>query len=1002
MLYFYHREEELLYIICLTVKKLFMKVSRLRTLLLFLFVSAGLYAQQIVKGTVKDATTGEPLMGASVVVKGTTTGVAADFDGNFEIKAANGSVLVFSSVGYKTQEVTVKSTTVNVLLQEDAQQLDDVVVIGYGVAKKKDVTGSVNLVTTKDFNKAPAVNADQLLQGKVAGVQMNSTGGSPGEGQVIRVRGNGSLSLSSNPLIVIDGIPMNDGGVGGSRSIFNLVNPEDIESMTVLKDASSTAIFGSRAANGVIMITTKKGKAGQDMKISFNTSIALQNANKYVDVMSGEQFANLIIDTGNTDLINRLTFVNKNGAIGVNSTNWQKEIYQTAPLTNSTLSISGGGLVPYRASVGHSYADGILKTDNFKRTTAKVTLTPSFFEKSLRLEFNANGTYMQNRFAEKGAIGSAVIYDPTKPVYDANSPFAGYSAWLDSSTGRLKGLAPMNPLAQLYLTNDTSKVYNFIGNLKADYTLPFFKDITATVNVGLDYSKGEGEKIIDPRYPSASSNFAGTENIYTNKAINKLLDAYVNYNKDINDHTIGMMVGHSYQSFEFDNNATLYENFVNPGDNKKTPTIDKSKNVLMSFFGRANYSYKDKYLLTATLRADASSKLAKEHRWGYFPSVALAWNIKNENFLKESEKVNELKLRFGYGEVGNVNGLGDYIYLTNYTRNINGAYYLFGNTPHVTYRPEAVNPDLRWEIGNTLNAGLDFAFFDNRLTGTIDVYRKLTKDLIASSTVDAFTNFRNEVRANIGNMENKGIELGLGYTPIRNDNFRWTINYNVTYNENKITKLPKVEDTGGISGGTGNNVQRHQEGEIPFAFFVFQQVYDTNGKPIENAFVDRNGDGKITDDDRYFYKSPFAPVTMGLGMDFNYKNWDLNITTRANIGNYVYNNTQSQRDFFADAVDKDVLRNLMANYAETSFLQRSGEGWKSDLYVQNGSFFKLDNVTLGYTFPTDKYNVRLYGTVQNVLTITKYKGLDPEVYGGIDNNFYPRPQTYLLGLNVNF
>lgn len=617
---------------------------------------------------------------------------------------------------------------------------------------------------------------------------------------------------------------------------------------------------------------------------------------------------------------------------------------------------------------------------------------------------------MQNRFAEKGAIGSAVIYDPTKPVYDANSPFAGYSAWLDSSTGRLKGLAPMNPLAQLYLTNDTSKVYNFIGNLKADYTLPFFKDITATVNVGLDYSKGEGEKIIDPRYPNASSNFAGTENIYTNKAINKLLDAYVNYNKDINDHTIGVMVGHSYQSFEFDNNATLYENFVNPGDNKKTPTIDKSKNVLMSFFGRANYSYKDKYLLTATLRADASSKLAKEHRWGYFPSVALAWSIKNENFLKESEKVNELKLRFGYGEVGNVNGLGDYIYLTNYTQNINGAYYLFGNTPHVTYRPEAVNPDLRWEIGNTLNAGLDFAFFDNRLTGTIDVYRKLTKDLIASSTVDAFTNFRNEVRANIGNMENKGIELGLGYTPIRNDNFRWTINYNVTYNENKITKLPKVEDTGGISGGIGNNVQRHQEGEIPFAFFVFQQVYDTNGKPIENAFVDRNGDGKITDDDRYFYKSPFAPVTMGLGMDFNYKNWDLNITTRANIGNYVYSNTQSQRDFFADAVDKDVLRNLMANYAETSFLQRSGEGWKSDLYVQNGSFFKLDNITLGYTFPTDKYNIRLYGTVQNVLTITKYKGLDPEVVtsdifgvkNGIDNNFYPRPQTYLLGLNVNF
>ncbi|GIZ16219.1 SusC/RagA family TonB-linked outer membrane protein [Capnocytophaga catalasegens] len=973
-------------------------------LLFFCFFSLKITAQQqVVKGTVTD-TSKEPLPGVNILIKGTTHGTVTDFDGNYELNAPKGAVLEFSFVGFQTQAKNVgvgNPVIINVTLQEDAQQLEDVVVIGYGVARKKDVTGSVNLVTTKDFNKAPAVNADQLLQGKVAGVSMTSNGGAPGEGQIIRVRGNGSLSLSSNPLIVIDGIPMNDGGVGGSRSIFNLVNPDDIESMTVLKDASSTAIFGSRAANGVIMITTKKGKAGQDMKISFNSSIAIQNAHEYVDVMSASQFRNLIMSTGNTNYISLL---------GNADTNWQEQIYQTAPMSNSSLSISGGGILPYRASLGHSYADGILRTDNFQRSTAKVTLTPSFFDKSLRFELNANGTYMRNRFAEKGAIGSAVIYDPTKPVYDTNSPFAGYSAWLDTSTGRLKGLAPINPLAQLYLTNDTSKVYNFIGNLKVDYTLPFFKEITATINAGLDYSKGKQEKYKDPRFPNASANYAGEREFYNKTITNKLFDAYVNYNKDIKDHTIGMMVGHSYQSFEFNDDIKKYQDFVNTADNKEYPNIDKSKNVLMSFFGRANYSYKDKYLLTATLRADASSKLAKEHRWGYFPSMALAWNIKNENFLKENEKINDLKLRLGYGEVGNVNGLGDYIYLTNYTRNINGAYYLFGNKPHITYRPEAVNRDLRWEIGNTLNIGLDFGFWDNRLTGTIDVYRKLTKDLIASSTVDAFTNFRNEVRANIGNMENKGIEFGLGYTPIRNDNFRWTINYNIAYNENKITKLPKVESTGSISGGTGNQVQRHQEGEIPFAFFVYQQIYDTNGKPIENAFVDRNGDGKITEDDRYFYKSPFAPVTMGLGMDLNYKNWDLNITTRANIGNYVYNNTQSQRDYFADAVDKNILRNLMSNYAETSFQQRSGEAWLSDLYVENASFFKLDNITLGYTFPSDKYNIRVYGTMQNVLTLTKYRGLDPEVIvpdiigikNGIDNNFYPRPQTYLVGLNVNF
>ncbi|GIM59833.1 SusC/RagA family TonB-linked outer membrane protein [Capnocytophaga canimorsus] len=978
------------------LKDIYMKSKNVYVLLSFLFAAMGAYAQQVVKGMVKDAS-GMELPGVNVVIKGTTQGTTTDFDGNYEITVSKGAVLEFSYIGYRTQTKTVSGSAtpmiINIVMEEDLQQLDDVVVIGYGVAKKKDVTGSVNLVNEKDFNKAPAVNADQLLQGKVAGVQMTSAGGAVGEGQTIRVRGNGSLSLSSNPLIVIDGVPMNDGGVGGSRSIFNLVNPEDIESMTVLKDASSTAIFGSRAANGVIMITTKKGKAGQDMKINFNTSLSLQNVSDYVDVMSASQYRDLITSTGKANLIARL---------GTADTHWQKQIYQTAPMSNSTLSVSAGGVVPYRVSVGHSYADGVLRTDNFQRTTAKVTLTPSLLDNHLKLELNANGTFMKNRFAEKGAIGAAVGYDPTKPVYDPTSRYAGYSAWSDSVTGLLGGLAPLNPMAMLFLTDDNSKVYNFIGNLKADYKLPFFPEVIATVNVGLDHSNGKGDRIIDPRYPNSSSNFAGNHKVYESKATNKLFDAYVNYNKDINDHSFGLMAGHSYQSFEFDDDEMLYETFVNPGDNKETPKIDKSKNVLMSFFGRANYSYKDKYLLTATLRADASSKLAKEHRWGYFPSVALAWNIANENFLKENEMVNELKLRLGYGEVGNVNGLGDYIFLTNYTRSTNGASYQFGNKFYQTYRPSVVNTDLRWEIGNTINAGIDFGFWQNRLTGTIDVYRKLTKDLIAPSTVDAFTNFSNEVNANIGNMENRGIELGIGYTPFRTDDFRWTINYNVAYNENTLKKLPKVEDVGGVSGGTDNEVQRHQEGQTPFAFFVFQQVYDANGKPIENVFVDRNSDGVINNDDRYLYKSPFAPVTMGLTMDFNYKNWDLNIITRANIGNYVYNNTQSSLSQFETAVDGQYLRNLISNYNDTKFTKLSGLGVISDYFVENASFFKLDNITLGYTFPTTKYNIRLYGTMQNVLTLTKYKGLDPEVFGGIDNNFYPRPKTYLVGLSVNF
>ena len=969
--------------------------KQLLFVILLLCVAFG-YAQQItVKGTVKDGS-GQPLMGASVLVKGTSHGTAADFNGNFELKVDKGVTLVVSSVGYKSREVAAKAGTMNIVLQEDTQQLEDVVVIGYGAIKKKDLTGSVNLVTDKDFNKAPAVNADQLIQGKIAGVQMTSASGAPGEGQTIRIRGNGSLSLTSNPLIVIDGVPMNDGGVGGSRSIFNSINPEDIESMTVLKDASSTAIFGSRAANGVIMITTKKGKANQDLKISFNTSIALQDVNKYVDVMNANQFRQTVKGLNNPAA---------EALLGNADTNWQKEIYQVAPMSNSTLVLSGAyKTLPYRVSVGHSYADGVLRTDNFKRTNAKISLNPTFFDKSLKLELNANGTYMQNRFADKGAIGAAVEYDPTQSVFGGLAKYGGYHAWVNPNNGSRYDLAPNNPMAMLKFLDDSSKVYRFIGNAKVDYTLPFFKDITASVNVGIDYSKGEGDKITDRRMPTSTPDFDGAKTTYTNKATNKLFDAYINYMKDIKEtHNIGLMIGHSYQSFEFDDNSTDYSYFTNPGDNKEVPNINKSRNVLMSFFGRANYSYKNRYLLTATLRADASSKLNPDDRWGYFPSVALAWNVSNENFLKDNKTLNELKLRFGYGEVGNVNGLGDYLFLTNYTRSQDGASYQLGDSFYQTYRPGVTNKNLRWEVGNTLNAGIDFGFLDNLITGTLDVYRKQTKDLIAETTIDPFTNFKNRVNANVGDMENKGIELGLTVTPIRNieKNIRWSFNYNIAYNENKITRMPDDQPTGGIAGGTGNRVQLHREGETPYAFYVYQQVYDAQGKPIENAFVDRNGNGKIDEGDRYLYKSPFAPVTMGFGTDLNYKNWDLNITTRANIGNYVYNNTQSRLDQFAEiTANSGFLRNIKAN---SNFQRHNDQSWLSDYYLENASFFKLDNITLGYTFPhTDKMYIRLYGTVQNVLTITKYSGLDPEVYGGIDNNFYPRPQTYLLGLNVNF
>ncbi|MDO4880550.1 MAG: TonB-dependent receptor [Capnocytophaga sp.] len=962
-------------------------------LLFFTFISLGMNAQ-VIKGRVIDATTQEPLPGVNILIKGTSQGTATDLDGEYEIKASQGVVLEFSFIGYQTQDKRVGSSKViNVALQEDAQEIGEVVVIGYGVAKKKDVTGSVNLVTSKDFGKGQSLSAGELLQGKVAGVQITSGGGAPGEKQNIRVRGTGSLVLNSDPLVVIDGVPMNDKAIDGSRNILNDINPDDIESMTVLKDASSTAIYGSRAANGVLMITTKKGRANQDTQITLNSSLSVSEVYKYLDLLSANEFRNLVNSTGNAT---------QRALLGEANTDWQKQIYQLAPTTNTNVGISGNvKSIPYRLSLGHTYADGILKTDNFQRGTAKLSLTPEFFEKSLKVEFNVSGSYVKNKFANKDAIGAAIQYDPTQPIYSNSSQYAGYRSWL-SSNGTQSSTAPINPVALLRLKDDTSTVKRLISNVKLDYTLPFFKDITATINAGVDVTKSDGNNIIDPQMPNPSSDFNGTTTVYGNKAINSLFDAYANYNKDLGKHNISFMAGHSYQKFDFTNDTKVTEYFHSQ-DNVYKPTYDRSRNVLISFFGRANYSFDDRYMLTATFRADASSKLNPDDRWGYFPSVALAWNAKNESFLKDNETINDLKLRLGYGEVGNVNGLGDYLFITRYTTSINNAaYYQFGNQYYSLLRPEAINKNLRWEVGNTLNVGIDYGFWENRVSGSLDLYRKVTKDLISDSNLAPFTNFGSRIASNIGDMENKGIEFLVNVIPVRTDDFRWTISYNISYNENKITRLTNIQNVGGISGGVGNNVQRHQEGYAPYTFYLYEQVYDTNGKPIEGSYVDRNGDGVIDENDRYMGKSPYAPVTMGLTTNFNYKRWDLNIATRASFGNYVYNNVSSANASLDRVYANEILRNVPRTYYDTMLQTQSSTTLLSDMYLQDGSFFKIDNITLGYTFPKDKVGVRIYGTVQNPLIVTKYDGLDPEIFGGIDNNIYPRPRTYLLGINVNF
>ncbi|MFD2518457.1 SusC/RagA family TonB-linked outer membrane protein [Salinimicrobium flavum] len=964
------------------------------TLLLLFLMPMSFFAQSTLSGTITERDTGMPIPGANVIVKGTTNGTTTDFDGNYTITGLNmDDVIVFSYIGFATQEVNYTGQDrVNIEMAPDAAVLDEIVVVGYGAIRKKDATGAVTQVSTEDFNKGSVVTASQLITGKIAGVNVTSGGGAPGEGQNIVIRGQGSLSLNSSPLIVVDGVPIDNNNVGGSRNVLDFINPNDIESMTVLKDASSTAIYGSRAANGVIMITTKKGK-GLAFKFNYSAATTVYEPTDFVDMLDADQFRDLINNIGNDAAVNRL---------GTSNTDWQDEIYATAFGTEHNFSTTGniGTFMPVRASVGYTDQDGILKGDNFTRTTASLNLRPSFLDGQLKVELNGRGMYTENSFANRDAIGASVDFDPTQSIYDENSPFGGYFTWLNSD-GVKNNLSPTNPVALINLKDDTAEVRRFIGNAKVDYELPFLPELTATVNLGLDKTNSHGRTRTSIEMPSSDLDWNGANTRYTNDASNELFDAYLTYEKDLGNNSINAVAGYSYQKFENENYN--YDSEARE-DGNDYEFIDKWRSVLLSYFGRVNFNHDDKYLFTATLRADASSKLNPDDRWGYFPSVAAAWNLHNEEFFKDSATFDELKLRVGYGEIGNVNGLGDYNFLTKYTGSRSNATYQFGSGYFQTYRPEEFNEDLRWEVGKTVNIGLDYSILNNRISGSLNAYLKKTEDLISFVTVDPFTNFSNGIDKNIGDMENKGIEFDINIVPVKSKDLTWSIGYNISYNENEITNLPDQVEVGGINGGTGNNIQLHKEGYTPFSYWVYKQVYNEAGNPIEGAYVDRNGDNLINDEDRYLYNDPYADIMMGLNTNLNYKSWDLAIVTRANIGNYAYNNMASSKTYELRATENSILTNLHSDYYNTRFQSLTETNLQSDYYVQEASFFKLDNITLGYTLPefVGQSTLRIYGSAQNVATITDYDGLDPEIDGGIDNNFYPRPRSFAVGVNLNF
>lgn len=1003
-----------------------LRLKALLVLLVGLFLSIGAFAQQIaVKGHVKD-TTGEPVIGANILVKGTTNGTITDFDGNFMLNVPKDAILSVSFVGYKSAEVKAASSVI-VTLEDDSQVLDAVVVIGYGSVKKNDMTGSVTAIKPDKLNKGLITNAQDMMTGKIAGVSVVSKGGAPGAGATIRIRGGSSLTAENDPLIVIDGLAMDNKGVKGLSNPLSMVNPNDIESFTVLKDASATAIYGSRASNGVIIITTKKGQAGARPTISYDGNLSVSNVKSTVDVMDGNQFRSFIKDIWGEDS-------EAYSKLGNANTDWQKEIFRAAVSTDHNLTISGGlKNMPYRVSFGYTNQNGIVKTSKFERYTASVSLAPSFFQDHLKVNANLKGMIAKNRYADGNAVGSAVSFDPTQSVR-SDDPyhqyyFDGYFQWntdassLNDDTWKrtFNGNAPGNPVALLEEKNDRAISKSLIGNLELDYKFHFLPDLHAHVNGGMDLSTGKQYTDVSPY--SSTNNYYGSYGWEEKDKYNLSLNAYLQYSKDFTDkHHFDVMAGYEWQHFHDTSDQEywgLYPLSNNVVENRgqrynNTASGSATESYLVSFFGRINYTLLNRYLFTATVRQDGSSRFHKDNRWGLFPSFALGWKLKEEAFLKDVDVLSDLKLRLGYGITGqqNINS-GDYPYLAVYETNKDGAYYpILGEG--ITYRPNAYNPDLKWEKTTTYNVGVDFGFLNNRINGSVDYYYRKTTDLLNSVFVSAGTNFKNKVLSNVGSLENSGVEFSINSKPIVTTDLTWDLGFNITYNKNEITKLTSGDSKNyyvaagdNIGGGRDMKAMAHAVGHPASSFYVYQQVYDANGKAIENEFVDRDGNGIINGDDRYFYKKPTADVLMGLTSRLSYKSWDFSFSLRASLNNYVYNSVEAGgSDCNPTSIYSfGALNNRPLMGVANNIQSLSDNTLLSDQFVQNASFMKCDNITLGYTFKKlfgAPLSGRVYAAVQNVFTITKYKGLDPEVENGLDNNIYPRPLTTLIGLSLNF
>lgn len=988
----------------------FLKAAGLMVLALVAQIS---FAQnRVITGKVTDSKDGSAVQGANVIGKGTKTGTQTKSDGTFSISVENSvTVLVISSVGFTTQEVSISDKNfVNVSLVVSNTGLGEVVVVAYGTRRKTDLTNAVTQIAAKDFQKGNINSSEQLLQGKVAGLEVTTGGGSAGGGSKIRIRGSASLNASNDPLIVIDGVPVEGNGMAGASNLLNTINPNDIESMSVLKDASAAALYGARATNGVIIITTKKGTSKKPV-FNFNTKLSIANPHNRVKVLSANQVREIVQGTGNSTYI---------GLLGSDNTDWQDQIYQNALGFDNNISVSGRQDItkefnlPYRLSLGYLSQEGILKTNKFDRLSLAFNLSPKFFKDHLSLNINGKFANTKTRIADEGAIGTAVGFDPTQPVYNKSSnKYGGFWEW--ELGGSPLGLAPRNPVGMLELQNNKSTLNRFIGNIQADYKLHFFPDLHVLVNLGMDNAVTDGLYVRDSVSVLSvlGDQSKGRYSQYGGKKYSKLADVQLFYQKDLGrGNKVDVLLGHGYQEYMTDikNYLTYFQDGVTeqPGQSLDFPLI-KDGFAIESYIGRANLTLANKYLFQASIRRDASSKFAEKNRVGYFPAFSFAWKL-NEDLFKNVNAINEMKLRLGWGETGQQDGIANSYYAPLYYLAGAGAQFNFGNTFTQPFRPTAYNPDLRWETTQTLNLGLDYSIFSGRISGAIDVYQKKTKDLISTIDVAPGSNFDVTMTYNIGSLENKGVEFSINTVPVRNRDLTWDFGFNVTYNKAEITSLYNSDapgykgiQVGGISGGTGNNIMIHAVGYAPFTFYPNQQVYTSDGKPIEGLYNDIDRNGIVDDADRVYYKKPNADVMFGLNTNVTYKKFSVGLTGHGMLGNYLYNNFNSNNSVLRNIINPvRYVGNAGINYLDTRF---SNNRYLSDYYIENASFFRLDNINLGYDLGkviNNKARLRLSANIQNVFVITKYSGADPENTGGIDNNIYPRPRIFTIGANLDF